>query len=110
MSGALHDCEAPNAHERPQPVELLQQGLGDAGQILDIVEEGRVVIAGVAEGRDDLLEHVVGQRAQRLSGGLRRPHRECVNALRQSLGESLWQTAEWGTGSWYNSSNVRARV
>ena len=68
MSGALHDGEAPNAHERPQPVELLQQGLGEAGQALDHVEEGHAV-SGVAAGRDDLQEYVVGERDQRKSCG-----------------------------------------
>ena len=58
MSGALHDGEAPDANERPQPVELLQQGLGDAAEALYRVEEGHAIF-GVAEGRNDLQEYVV---------------------------------------------------
>ena len=70
MSGALHDGEALDAHDRPQPVELLQQGPDRPG-------EGQVVATGVAEGRDDLQEYVVGERSQSQSccGRLRaRPH------------------------------------
>ena len=48
VSGALHDGEAPDAHERPQPVELLQQGLGDAAEALYLVEGGRAIF-GVAD-------------------------------------------------------------
>ena len=78
MSGALHDGEALNAHKRPQPVELLQQGLGDAGQALDRVEEGYA--SDITAGRDNLLECVVWQRDQRRQsdGRLRARPRSCV--------------------------------
>ena len=55
VSGALHDGEAPNAHERLQPVELLQHSLGEAAKALHRFEEGRFIGIGVATGRDDLL-------------------------------------------------------
>ena len=42
MAFALHDGEAPNTHKRPQPVELLPQGLG-AHEALDVLEERHVV-------------------------------------------------------------------
>eukprot|EP00964_Phaeocystis_antarctica_P081474 scaffold50979_cov61-Phaeocystis_antarctica.AAC.2 len=63
MSGALHNGEALNAHERLQPVQLLQQGLGEAAQALHHLEEEHAFVA-VAAGIDDLLEGVVGQRFQ----------------------------------------------
>eukprot|EP00964_Phaeocystis_antarctica_P114016 scaffold77992_cov66-Phaeocystis_antarctica.AAC.1 len=68
MGGALHDLEAPNAHERPQPVELLPHSLGDAAQALDRVEEGHATSGYVvipAAGRDELLNYIVWQRVNR---------------------------------------------
>ena len=72
MSGALHDVEAPNAHKRLHPVELLPYSLGDAPQALDRLKEGHVTGIGAA-GRNDLQECVVGQRGQRQLGGSRLP-------------------------------------
>eukprot|EP00964_Phaeocystis_antarctica_P086557 scaffold54834_cov57-Phaeocystis_antarctica.AAC.4 len=66
MIGTLHDGEALNAHERPQPVKLLPHSLGEAAQALDHVEEGHVIGTSAA-GHDDLQECVVRLRA--------RPHR-----------------------------------
>ena len=63
MSGALHDGEAPNAHERPQPAELLLHSLAKAAQALHCLQEGHIF--GVAAGRDDQQECVVGKRGQR---------------------------------------------
>eukprot|EP00964_Phaeocystis_antarctica_P133504 scaffold97709_cov60-Phaeocystis_antarctica.AAC.2 len=67
MSGALHDGEALNAHERLQPVELLPHALGEARQALHCLEERRVTLPPVSRGRDDQQERVVGQRGQRQS-------------------------------------------
>eukprot|EP00964_Phaeocystis_antarctica_P055477 scaffold32637_cov61-Phaeocystis_antarctica.AAC.4 len=58
MSGALHNAEAPNAHERLQPVELLPHALREAAQDLHRIEEGHAA-ADVGERFDDLLECVV---------------------------------------------------
>eukprot|EP00964_Phaeocystis_antarctica_P080571 scaffold50340_cov63-Phaeocystis_antarctica.AAC.1 len=74
MSGALHAGEAPNAHERPQPAELLLYSLAKAAQALHCLQEGHAIL-GVAAGRDDQQECVVGKRGQRHRGGRLLRHR-----------------------------------
>ena len=81
MSGALHNGEALNAHERLQPVELLPHSLGDAAQAHHLLEEGHIelglfdkITLYIPEGlrftgRNDQQECVVGQRYQRQSRG-----------------------------------------